>query len=54
MPPTKCARAPVPPALDADDKDWAVYSHADHDAGADCRDKLDEIDRAVSQWPKGN
>lgn len=52
MPPTKCAREPVAPAVDADDRDWSAYKRAKDDAGADCRDKLDEVDRTVTKWPK--
>ena len=47
LPPTVCARKPVPPAVEADDRTWAIYKKADSDAGDDCRDKLDAVDAVV-------
>lgn len=52
MPPTKCARAPTAPAVDADDASWALYKHQRDDAGDDCRDKLDAVDAVVGKWPQ--
>lgn len=52
MPPTKCARKPEAPPVDADDTAWARYKRADSDAGDDCRDKLDEVDRVRETWGK--
>jgi len=52
MPPTKCARAPAAPAIDASDNEWARYKRARDDAGDDCRDKLDAVDVTVQAWPK--
>jgi hypothetical protein len=52
LPPTVCARKPVPPPVEADDRAWALYKRADSDAGDDCRDKLDAVDRIVKGWTK--
>jgi len=59
LPPTVCARKPTAPAVGADDRVWALYKKADSDAGDDCRDKLDAVDRIVKGWarsavPNGN
>jgi hypothetical protein len=50
LPPTLCARAPAPPALDASDKAWAIYKQARDAAGDDCRDKLNAVDAVVKSW----
>ena len=50
LPPTVCARKPVAPAVEADDRAWALYKKADSDAGDDCRDKLDAVDAVVKGW----
>jgi len=50
LPPTACARKPVPPPVQADDRAWAIYKKADSDAGDDCRDRLDAVDRVVKNW----
>lgn len=50
LPPTVCARKPIPPPVEADDRTWAIYKKADSDAGDDCRDKLDAVDRVVKGW----
>jgi hypothetical protein len=52
LPPTVCARKPVAPPVEADDRAWALYKKADSDAGDDCRDKLDAVDQVVRGWPK--
>ena len=51
LPPTLCARAPAPPALEASDRDWALYKQTRDAAGDDCRDKLDAVDAIVKSWP---
>jgi hypothetical protein len=51
MPPLDCARAPLAPPVTADDRDWAQYEHQDHDAGAECRDRLDAAKSVVGKWP---
>jgi hypothetical protein len=51
LPPTSCARAPAPPALEASDKAWALYKQARDAAGDDCRDKLDAVHELVKAWP---
>jgi len=50
LPPTMCARKPVPPPVEADDRAWALYKKADSDAGDDCRDRLDAVDVVVKNW----
>lgn len=50
LPPTVCARKPAPPPVEADDRVWALYKKADSDAGDDCRDRLDAVDRVVKSW----
>ena len=50
LPPTVCARKPAPPPVEADDRAWALYKKTDSDAGDDCRDKLDAVDRVVKGW----
>lgn len=50
LPPTMCARKPVPPPVEADDRAWALYKKADSDAGDDCRDRLDAVDQVVREW----
>ena len=50
LPPTVCARKPVAPPVEADDRTWALYKKADSDAGDDCRDRLDAVDRIVKGW----
>ena len=52
LPPTVCARKPVPPAVETDDRAWAIYKKADSDAGDDCRDKLDAVDAVVKGWAR--
>lgn len=52
LPPTVCARKPTPPPVEADDRTWALYKKADSDAGDDCRDRLDAVDRVVGGWPR--
>jgi hypothetical protein len=52
LPPTSCARKPVPPAIDASDNEWAIYKQARDAAGDDCRDKLDAVHAIVSGWPR--
>ena len=52
LPPTVFARKPVAPAVEADDRAWALYKKADSDAGDDCRDKLDAVDRIVKRWAR--
>jgi len=51
LPPTFCARAPKPPALEASDNDWAAYKQARDAAGDDCRARLDAVDAVVREWP---
>ena len=50
LPPTVCARKPVPPPVEADDRAWALYKKVDSDAGDDCRDRLDAVDAVVKDW----
>ena len=50
LPPTVCARKPAPPPVEAGDRAWALYKKADSDAGDDCRDRLDAVDRVVKSW----
>lgn len=50
LPPTVCARKPTPPPVEADDRIWALYKKVDSDAGDDCRDRLDAVDRVVRSW----
>lgn len=50
LPPTVGARKPAAPPVEADDRAWAIYKKADSDAGDDCRDKLDAVDRVVGGW----
>ena len=52
LPPTVCARKPVPPPVEADDRAWALYKKADSDAGDDCRDRLDAVNAVVTGWIK--
>ncbi len=52
LPPTVCARKPAAPAVEADDRAWALYKKADSDAGDDCRDRLDAVDAVVKNWTK--
>jgi hypothetical protein len=52
LPPTVCARKPAPPPVEADDRAWAIYKKADSDAGDDCRDRLDAVDRVVKGWAR--
>lgn len=42
--------AKVAPAVEADDRAWAIYKKADSDAGDDCRDKLDAVDGIARGW----
>lgn len=51
LPPTLCARAPLAPAPEASDNDWAAYKQARDAAGDDCRGKLDAVDAIVKTWP---
>jgi hypothetical protein len=51
LPPTRCARAPRPPALEASDNAWAAYKQVRDAAGDDCREKLDAVDALVRHWP---
>jgi hypothetical protein len=50
LPPTVCARKPTAPPVEADDRAWALHKKADSDAGDDCRDRLDAVDRLVRSW----
>lgn len=50
LPPTVCARKPVPPPVEADDRAWVLYKKAVSDAGDDCRDRLDAVDAVVKNW----
>jgi hypothetical protein len=52
MPPTRCARAPAAPEIDASDNEWSAYKKARDNAGDDCRDKLDAVDAVVKSWPR--
>jgi hypothetical protein len=51
LPSTKCARKPALVALPADDKAAAIFLRGALDAGDDCRDKLDAVDRVRESWP---
>jgi hypothetical protein len=33
--------------VETGDRAWALYKKADSDAGDDCRDRLDAVDRVV-------
>lgn len=50
LPPTVCARKPISPPVEADDRAWALYKKGDSDAGDECRDRLDAVDRVVKSW----
>ena len=53
MPPTKCARRPtVPDPRSCNDICMVEYLAQRDLADEDCRAKLDDVDAAISKWPK--